>query len=195
MVLSTTPVTPTAKKTDYEIASTSSLCGSRRSIEKSNLQGAVYFDCYDERTTLMVRNLPAKLSQPEFVEQFTDAGYGGFFDFVYMPINLRASGNFGYAFINFSSHAVASHVMMQMQGSEEDSSDSSDKWICQWSNCQGWDANVERYRNSPLMHETVPQDCKPAVYDCTGKQTVFPQPTKRIAKPRIHFAGKETQCN
>lgn len=183
MLLSTSPLTPLAQETQSENPSTSSL------------QSTNYSDFYDDRTTLMVRNLPAELTQPAFVKQFSDAGYGGLFDFVYMPMNLRANGNFGYAFINFASNSVAAHVMMHMQRDEHDGSDSSDKWTCQWSNCQGWDANVERYRNSPLMHETVPQDCKPAVFDGYGKQTVFPEPTKRIPKPRIHFAGKEGQRN
>merc|ERR1711988_700022 len=65
---------------------------------------------------------------------------------------------------------------------------SSEKWICMWSTCQGLDANVERYRNSPLMHHSVPEECKPAVYDYTGVEAVFPEPTKSIPKPRIHWS-------
>merc|ERR1719265_1429939 len=74
-------------------------------------------------TTLMVRNLPDDLSQPAMVEKFIDQGFTGLFDFVYMPMNFRGKGNFGYAFVNFASHEVASHVMMQMQPHEEDNED------------------------------------------------------------------------
>merc|ERR1719502_428113 len=144
-------------------------------------------DASDDRTTLMVRNLPADLSQPDFVQQFIDAGYRGMFDFVYMPMNLRGCGNFGYAFINFRSHAVAAQVMMQMQQHGSEDTSSSDKWSSAWSTCQGLAANAERYRNSPLMHELVPQECKPAVYDHNGDRALFPAPTKTISKPRIHW--------
>lgn len=44
------------------------------------------------------------------------------------------------------------------------------------------------------MHEQVPKDCKPAVYDHSGNQVTFPKPTKNIPKPRIHWpAPKEAQ--
>merc|ERR1711998_629905 len=103
----------------------------------------------------MVRNLQTDLSQPAFVQWFIEAGYGGLFDFVYMPMNFRASGNFGYAFVNFINHEVAEHVLMQMQDGEHEEGSSSDKWSSVWSTCQGLSANVERYRNSPLMHDSV----------------------------------------
>lgn len=145
---------------------------------------------HDGRTTLMVRNLPTGLSQQEFVQYFIDAGYGGLFDFVYMPMNFRACGNFGYAFMNFTSSSVAAHIMAHLGASEYHDSENPDRWTSQWSNCQGWNSNVERYRNSPLMHESVPLECKPAIYDSSCNQVAFPQPTKRIPKPRIHFIDK-----
>lgn len=143
----------------------------------------------DARTTLMVRNLSADVSQPAFVQHFMEAGYGGLFDFVYMPMNFRASGNFGYAFVNFINHEVAEHVLMQMQDGEHEEGSSPEKWSSVWSTCQGLSANVERYRNSPLMHDSVPMECKPAVYDQNGDRTSFPKPTKVISKPRIHRTG------
>merc|ERR1712014_250932 len=63
-------------------------------------QAVNFHDVFDDRTTLMVRNIPSDLSQPAFVQKFIVAGYGGLFDFVYMPMNFRGQGNFGYAFID-----------------------------------------------------------------------------------------------
>lgn len=137
-------------------------------------------------TTLMVRNLPADLPQQEFVRRFVERGYSGLFDFVYMPMNLRKPGNFGYAFINFTSNAVAMEVMMQTPHRPEH--DQSEGWMSAWSTCQGLLANIERYRNSPLMHDTVPVECRPALYNQIGDHVQFPQPTKVISKPRIHWA-------
>lgn len=144
----------------------------------------------DANTTLMLRNLPQELTQPALVRHFVEAGYRGSFDFIYMPMNMRRRGNFGYAFMNFKSHATAVHVMSHLQNdaqvTSEDDLSSSDAWTCMWSNCQGLQANVDRYRNSPLMHDEVPKECKPTVYDDRGIRAPFPRPTKKIAKPRIH---------
>jgi hypothetical protein len=102
-----------------------------------------------------------------------------------MPINLRsADKSFGYAFVNITSAPVAAQLMRQLQLLAVDEKE----WQVMWSSCQGRKANVERYRNSPLMHETVPADCKPALYDDRGVRVQFPAPTKHISKPRIHYS-------
>lgn len=149
------------------------------------------YDSADNKTTLMFRNLNKQLTQTGLVEQLIAMGCGALFDFVYMPMNFRESGNFGYAFVNFISHSAAVEVMTHIQVCD---APSSEKWICTWSTCQGLNANVDRYRNSPLMHHSVPEECKPAMYDCTGAQVLFPRPTKNIPKPRIHWTGpKKTE--
>jgi len=136
--------------------------------------------------TLMVRNLSQDLTQGELVQQLVLAGYRGLFDFIYMPMNLRGQGNFGYAFVNFKSHTIAVQVISRLQSLELGDPLSSLEWNAMWSTCQGFAANVDRYRNSPLMHELVPQECKPSVYDGNGDLASFPKPTKTIPKPRIH---------
>lgn len=175
-VFSTCPQMPQA---DYTAAhSYDGAEGPQTSLSDTQIDDSLHAN-----TTLMVRNLPTDLSQPAFVQQFIETGWKGLFDFVYMPMNLRGHGNFGYAFINFASHSLAAQVMRQMPNSEPDG------WTSVWSTCQGLSANIERYRNSPLMHELVPKECKPAAYDHSGNQIPFPSPTKNIPKPRIHWSG------
>jgi hypothetical protein len=138
----------------------------------------------------MVRNVPNGLCQLDFVKQLKQRGYNGLFDFVYLPMNLRANGSFGYGFVNFMSPSVACHFTRQLDALEHDEKE----WRAVWSTCQGMTANVERYRNSPLMHNSVPADCKPALYDERGIQVQFPAPTKTIPKPRIHHTkGKDSE--
>merc|ERR1719502_2311652 len=153
----------------------------------SNHHAAPAEEVAEAPTTLMVRNLPSDLSQPQLVEEFNAAGYGGLFDFVYMPMNFRGQGNFGYAFVNLVSHDVALRFMAYARTVQHDSEEDSQTWDAVWSTCQGLSANIERYRNSPLMHELVPKECKPTVYDAAGVQATFPAPTKNIPKPRIHW--------
>lgn len=178
-VLSTCPLTAPANTTYHG-------CDGTEGPQSSNYDTQTD-DALDVKTTLMIRNLPTDLSQPAFVQQFLEAGYRGLLDFVYMPMNLRAQGNFGYAFINFVSPSVAEHVVMQMPPLQHDEPSSSERWSSLWSTCQGLNANIERYRNSPLMHEFVPKECKPAMYDHSGNQVTFPKPTKKVPKPRIHW--------
>jgi hypothetical protein len=141
-------------------------------------------DVDETKTTVMVRNLQSSVTQGMFVQQVCDYGFLGLFDFVYMPMNFRAQGNFGYAFVNFISVEVALRFMAHLRALETDEQ----QWRSVWSTCQGLDANIERYRNSPLMHELIPLDCKPSIYDENGNQVAFPAPTKPFKKPRIHFA-------
>jgi hypothetical protein len=140
-------------------------------------------------TTVMVRNLVSSLQQRAFLQQLNALGYKGRYDFLYMPMNFRDQGNnFGYAFVNFLSPQLArqfmSHVCILGQNGGPDS------WQTSWSTCQGVDANIERYRNSPLMHGDVPDYCKPALLDTYGNKVQFPLPTKPIPKPRVHRTAR-----
>jgi len=157
-----------------------------RATAQTTYQGISADNNLEFQTTLMVRNLSQDLTQAEFLHHLVSAGYRGLFDLIYMPMNLRAHGNFGYAFVNFKSHTIALQVMARMQRVESGDPLSSLEWNAMWSTCQGFAANVDRYRNSPLMHELVPNDCKPSVYDHNGHLAMFPKPTKAIPKPRIH---------
>jgi hypothetical protein len=135
----------------------------------------------------MVRDLPTDLSQTAFVQDFRDIGYTGLFDFAYMPMNFRNPGrSFGYAFINFTSHGNALSIINLFSSGELQGS--CQGWSAMWSSNQGLSANIERYRNSPLMHHLVPAECKPAVFDNSGQRVAFPAPTRSIPKPRVHNA-------
>jgi len=50
--------------------------------------------------------------------------------------------------------------------------------------CQGLSELVERYRNSPVMHASVPQECKPVIF-LNGRTVKFPEPTQQIKPPKV----------
>ncbi|CAK0814289.1 unnamed protein product [Prorocentrum cordatum] len=52
-------------------------------------------------TTLMVRNLPAKLKQQDFVWELNASGFEGTFDICYIPRDFSSGRCKGYAFVNF----------------------------------------------------------------------------------------------
>jgi hypothetical protein len=54
----------------------------------------------DERTTLMIRNIPNKYTSKMLLEKI-DRLHSNRWDFFYLPIDLKNNCNVGYAFINF----------------------------------------------------------------------------------------------
>merc|ERR1719387_1306944 len=45
-----------------------------------------------------------------------DTGFGGTYDFLYLPIDKGTSANVGYAFVNFVNPAIAAKCMQSFQG-------------------------------------------------------------------------------
>merc|ERR1711939_809901 len=89
----------------------------------------------------------------------------------------------GYAFVNFVSGTAAKDAKKCLDGFKQWKVQSSK--VCQacWGEpLQGLDSHVERYRNSPVMHSSVPEEFKPIMFR-DGVQVTFPAPTKRIRKP------------
>mmetsp|Transcript_96152 Transcript_96152/g.214195 ORF Transcript_96152/g.214195 Transcript_96152/m.214195 type:complete len:569 (+) Transcript_96152:148-1854(+) len=68
-------------------------------------------------TTVMLRNIPAKYTQDELIQEMLEASdcqdhtSSDIFNFVYLPWDAPSSGNIGYAFINFTSHGIAKDMM------------------------------------------------------------------------------------
>merc|ERR1712187_1092030 len=65
--------------------------------------------------------------------------------------------------------------------------------VCWSEPLQGLETHCDRYRNSPVMHELVPDEFRPVLFD-QGVRIPFPAPTKRIRPPRTKthapFKGK-----
>jgi hypothetical protein len=137
-----------------------------------------------EHTTVMLRNLPNNYTQAMIFDLLDAEGFAGSYDFLYLPIDFRTHSALGYAFVNLVSSEEAERLKQRFQGFTEWSLPSSKVCSAAWSQPhQGLDAHIERYRNSPLMHESVPDEYRPALFR-DGVRCVFPPPTKRVKPPR-----------
>jgi len=139
-----------------------------------------------EWVTVMLRNLPNDYSRDDVVELLNTQGFFAHFDFVYLPIDFKNSVGLGYAFINMVSHSAAMQVFEKLSGFK-DWKVSSQK-VCEvaWGNPeqQGLEFHVTRYRNSPVMHTSVPEEFKPLLFT-DGFRVPFPEPTKAPRRPRM----------
>lgn len=144
----------------------------------------------ETRTTVMLRDLPEDYSRSTLLKLLDSQGFFGRFDFIYLPVDFKHRRNLGYALINLISPCEALRLTEHFEGfSTWDVV--SDK-ICSVGWCfpqQGLEAHVERYRNSPVMHESVPAEWQPMLLS-HGVPVPFPAPTIKIKAPKVK--GRQT---
>merc|ERR1712096_589670 len=130
----------------------------------------------DVRTTLKLSRLPRSLRRDALTDILDQHGFKACYDFVYMPVDFRRSKSCGYAFVNFTTHAHALRALLALSGFDAWGFDSDRRLEAVWSESQGYEPHVERYRNSPVMHHDVPDWCKPVVFQ-GGARVPFRAPT------------------
>jgi len=131
-----------------------------------------------------MRNIPGEYTRADVVGLMDQEGFKGLYDLVYMPVDFQTELNHGYAFVNFTTAESAKRFQERFTGFNEWLMPS--ERICEIffsDQSQGIDANIERYRNSPMMHESVDDRFKPALFQ-GGQRIPFPKPTKKIRAPR-----------
>jgi len=135
-------------------------------------------------TTVMLRNLPNDYTRKMLMDLLHSRGFRGCFDFIYVPFDFKRRVGLGYAFMNLVSHEEALRAVQDLPGFNEWKSNK----VLQVSSSvplQGLWANVERYRNSPVMHPDVPEMFKPLVLQ-GGIPVGFPTPTMMISQASCH---------
>jgi len=142
-----------------------------------------------EFTTLMFRNVPNSYSRDMLLELLDQEGFQGCYDFLYLPTDFLSLAGLGYAFVNFTSNENARKAKEHFHNFMRWSVKTQKVCEVSWGNpLQGLSAHIERYRNSPVMHESVPDRYKPIIF-AQGVSTAFPGPTKRIRPPRMKRGG------
>merc|ERR1712187_290600 len=134
----------------------------------------------DGKTTLMLCNLPNNYNRDMFLDMLDGECLAGEYDFVYFPVDFQTKSGLGYAFVNFTSHEEALRARQLLDGYNDWLVPSAKVCEIRWSKpTQGLKANVERYRNSTLMHHKVPESYKPMIFS-NGARVTYPAPSKPI---------------
>eukprot|EP00438_Fugacium_kawagutii_P018469 Skav204798 [mRNA] locus=scaffold763:460514:465506:+ [translate_table: standard] len=138
--------------------------------------------CPAGKTTVMMRNIPNNYTRRMFLELLNKHGLQSCYDFIYLPYDFQRASNLGYAFVNLREDAV-DMFWQTFDGFSQWSLPSSKVCKVTWSGPhQGFEAHVERYRNSPVMHRSVPDEYKPLIFS-EGTPIPFPPPTRRLKAP------------
>mmetsp|Transcript_43529 Transcript_43529/g.79681 ORF Transcript_43529/g.79681 Transcript_43529/m.79681 type:complete len:454 (-) Transcript_43529:219-1580(-) len=141
-------------------------------------------------TTVMFRNIPNKYTREMLVNQL-EQEMRGLFDFVYLPIDFKNKCNVGYAFINFRSIEACMTFVNRFNGVEVRKClpglISRKVTEVTPARVQGFEENVQRLRNSPVMRELASKpEWMPLIFDGNGEQMPFPAPERPLdpIKPR-----------
>jgi hypothetical protein len=135
------------------------------------------------QTTLIIRNIVGNCNRRMLVKFMNRHGFQGKYNLLYLPQRFPDQGCFHYAFVNFVSEDAASEFQAQLNGCDEEDLFGEQYADISWSRCQGLQANIEKFRNSSVMHPSVEEACRPLLLK-DGKAIPFPKPTRRIKHDR-----------
>lgn len=142
------------------------------------------------KTTAILRNIPSKLTRQKLANLLDGRGLAGCYDFLHVPADINTGVALGYAFVNMCSLEAAQRLCTQLQGFGAWGVASSRVCDVSWvAGRHGLEACVQRYRNSHLMHESVPDDFKPAVF-AEGRRVPFPRRKGPLRAP--HCSGRRS---
>lgn len=143
------------------------------------------------QTTLMLRNLPNNYTRNMLIDLLNAEGFGGRYDFVYVPHDFKTRAGLGFAFVNLVTPYDAECMKHHLEGFKRWSIPSSKTCTVGWSSedQQGLAANIQRYRNSSVMHDSVPEECKPVLFE-KGMPVPFPKNTRKVWPPSDEYGAR-----
>jgi RNA recognition motif-containing protein len=133
-----------------------------------------------EPTSVMLRHLPLDLTRDMLLTTLDQEGFESQYDFVYLPRDFGTGANLGYAFVNLLNHSDALRMQRHFDGFQRWSIHSAKRCVVVWSNMQGVDSYVRRYK-SLAVNESIQEDCRPMFFR-NGVQAPFPKRTDRKAR-------------
>jgi RNA recognition motif-containing protein len=103
----------------------------------------------DDRTTLMIRNIPNKYKRNWLVQEIGEGC-----DFVYLPMSRKKTHmNLGYAFVNFKSVELAQQFLQDFQGYQWQRIGKKNATVC-YAEIQGFEANVAYFQEKREVDTT-----------------------------------------
>ncbi|KAL4502414.1 hypothetical protein ABPG72_012001 [Tetrahymena utriculariae] len=125
-----------------------------------NLENIVSFK--DRRATVMVRNIPNRYNQEDFL-RIIDINYKGLYDFVYLPMDFKNHCNIGYAFINFIDPKHIIPFYNEFNGKRWEMIRSEKVCYICYARIQGRNELIAHFKKSGVMSALVDKSFKPLI--------------------------------
>ncbi|KAJ6703247.1 RNA RECOGNITION MOTIF-CONTAINING [Salix viminalis] len=142
----------------------------------------------DNRTTLMIKNIPNKYTSKMLLAAI-DERHKGTYNFLYLPIDFKNKCNVGYAFINMIDPRQIIPFFQAFNGKKWEKFNSEKVASLAYARIQGKAALIAHFQNSSLMNED--KRCRPILFNTdgpnAGDQVPFPMGGNvrtRPGKPR-----------
>ncbi|KAK4791166.1 hypothetical protein SAY86_031579 [Trapa natans] len=138
----------------------------------------------DNRTTLMIKNIPNKYTSKMLLATI-DERHRGTYDFIYLPIDFKNKCNVGYAFINMTDPSQIIPFYKAFNGKKWEKFNSEKVASIAYARIQGKAALIAHFQNSSLMNED--KRCRPILFNTegpnAGDQVPFPMGVNVRTRP------------
>ncbi|XP_024023713.1 protein MEI2-like 4 [Morus notabilis] len=138
----------------------------------------------DNRTTLMIKNIPNKYTSKMLLAAI-DERHRGTYDFIYLPIDFKNKCNVGYAFINMTDPSLIVPFYQSFNGKKWEKFNSEKVASLAYARIQGKSALIAHFQNSSLMNED--KRCRPILFNTdgpnAGDQVPFPMGVNVRTRP------------
>jgi len=104
-------------------------------------------------TSIMIRNLPFKLTRNKFIDLLGSFGFIKDINFVYLPVDTKIKQNIGYAFVNMKTTIALTQLITQFNNSKPKGLSGSKPLEITPARVQGLDANITHLRNAEVLRD------------------------------------------
>lgn len=156
--------------------------------EKNQLNIANIENGLDTRTTVMIKNIPNKMSDRDLMT-FIDRVCPRRIDFLYLRMDFQNGCNVGYAFVNFITVQDLLLFAKTQLGVKWNMYSSEKVLQMSYANYQGKEALVEKFKNSCIMDER--EAWRPKIFFSDGPNQGLPEPFP----PPTHLRRKERSAS
>jgi hypothetical protein len=151
----------------------------------NNLNIARIENGQDMRTTVMIKNIPNKMTDKDLMT-FIERVCPRRIDFFYLRMDFKNGCNVGYAFVNFITVDDLLRFAKARLGVKWNMYASEKVLQMSYANYQGKEALIEKFKNSAIMDER--ESWRPKIFYSSGPQVgqlePFPAPTHQRRKER-----------
>ncbi|KAJ8772395.1 hypothetical protein K2173_027572 [Erythroxylum novogranatense] len=146
----------------------------------------------DNRTTLMIKNIPNKYTSKMLLAAI-DEHCRGTYDFLYLPIDFKNKCNVGYAFVNMIDPQQIIPFYKAFNGKKWEKFNSEKVASLAYARIQGKAALIAHFQNSSLMNED--KRCRPILFHTDGPNAGDPEPFPMGANIRPRLGKPRTNCS